>query len=201
LPVTPKIITKETEREYQVVNLRASDYPKFYLTLDPNRYAYFHQVDMVLPVEGMIKLTPGIGGVDAKGNPALALVQAQAQGRKVVKPDEATYLVSYQMKPQDTIHPEGVTGYMRIWDKVVQHGKLVEVSIDWTVKLGFILDCYDKGLIEPPNSIVLKNLHAKHRQTLALLRNRTDKNAVAWDLNQKALECIQKMLSGLNGGE
>ena len=195
MPVVPtRIVNAGNAPELQVLNLRAGDYPRFFCVLDPQKYAYFPQVNMVLPVVGALKLVPGIGGVDHRSNPDLAIVAANKLGRIVVMPDQVDYLTEYQMKPQDSVNPQGKPGYLWIWDQVEQHGNIVEITVNWDKRLTFALDCYEKGLIQTPSPIMLRRLLAQYQQQSRIMRQRTDHNARAWDNNQDAIQAVQNLL-------
>ena len=153
---------------------KAVDHPRFLLSHRPECWDYYPQVERLLPRFSVLRLVPGIGRVDARGNADLALVELQKEGGRLIREQDVPdgYSREYDML--------GGVGYLARWVSVRQAGKIADLDTDHAALAAFGDECLVLGLISPLVELVAVALRRKYEHAAGLVAHlAADGNASA----------------------
>lgn len=174
-----------------VIRIKASENPNFILTLDPARWLYFPQADRILPDFGKIRLVPGIGRVDSKGRPDLALADAHKAGRTVIYDREIAggYLREFDMI--------GGVGFLCRWERIKVSGRHAMIVVDFGDFSGFVDQALADGVIEAPTDAALTWLRDQAENMIRLAEPRKTSPSVAKEIAiyEKTIAAVDRLLA------
>lgn len=173
------------------IRIKASEHPNFILTLDPARWNYYPQADRIMPDFGKIRLVPGIGRVDAKGRPDLALADAMKAGRTVIYDRDVPggYLREFDMI--------GGVGFLNRWERIKVSGRHASIVCDFAEFAGFVDQLLEDGKIEAPNDVTISWLRDQAANMIRLSEPRKSSPSVAREIEiyEKQIAACDRMLA------
>ena len=185
--------TGRPSADVQKVNAPSED--KFFYVSHPNRWGLFG--DDLLPVLSKLHVTPGLNGVDYRGDHHGAILAYQRDGWTVI-PWDVVPCVAFGKE-----HPEYITTYtgkhgeinVEIWRRPYQMNGSAPATWDSDMEgyKKFLLSLIDAGVIQPPDHRVIKHLINTKRAEI----DRMTPRAVNSPALERALSVAKKQLSTL----
>lgn len=166
------------------IRIKASEWPNFVLTHDPLRWGFYPQVGKILPDFGKIRLVPGIGRVNAKGNADAALVDAHKAGRVVIYDKDVPegYAREYDML--------GGVGYLCRWERVKVTGRAARIEVDWDDYQAFVAELLELDIIAPPDEIAISNLRESAKAMIDACEGRKHLDRVANEIKMYQAQIV-----------
>jgi hypothetical protein len=173
------------------IRIKASENPNFILTLDPARWNYYPQADRIMPDFGKIRLVPGIGRVDARGRPDLALADASKAGRTVIYDRDVPggYLREFDMI--------GGVGFLNRWERIKVSGRHASIVVDFDAFAAFVDQALADGTIDPPSDVTIGWLRDQAENMIRLSEPRKSSPSVAREIAvyEKQIAACDRMLA------
>lgn len=147
--------------------------PRFVFAYHPERWIV--RDGQVVPALAKLAIIPGVGGVDARGNPFHMLAKRQRDGWTVIPEDVDGPGTSYVRKHRSA-NAQGVEHdtYLDRWERAFKGSERIgEGGIEYTEWLQSLID---RGIVNPPAIHVLERMLEDYRHVLDAARDKSAKN-------------------------